>query len=159
DPQTGIVRGRANNDGSDYVKERRDVGTTGGTGFALTALCVGAERKWVSRAEARERTRATLRAYANGPVMNEHGWFYHWVNVKTGARTGAAFDAAQFGVREGSKSTRPFSEVSTSDSTWLVAGALTARQYFKEDEEIRRLATLIYERVDYRWMCHGKATL
>ena len=26
----------------------------------------------------------------------------------------------------------------------LLAGALTARQYFREDEEIRRLATLIY---------------
>ena len=159
DPQTGIVRGRANNDGSDYAKERRDVGTTGGTGFALTALCIGAERKWVSRAEARERARATLRAYASGPVANEHGWFFHWLNVRSGARTGAAFDAAQFGVREGSKSSRPFSEVSTSDSTWLVAGALTARQYFPEDAEIRRLATLIYERVDYQWMCHGKATL
>lgn len=159
DPKTGITRGRAMNDGGEYAKERRDVGTTGGTGFGITALCIGAERKWVSREEARERVRATLRAYANGPVKNEHGWFYHWLNVKTGERTGAAFDAAQFGLREGVKSNRPFSEVSTSDSTWLVAGALTARQYFSEDAEIRRLATLIYERVDYRWMCAGKATL
>jgi hypothetical protein len=159
DPKTGITRGRARNDGGEYAKERRDVGTTGGTGFGITALCIGAERKWVSRAEARERVRATLRAYANGPVKNEHGWFYHWLNVQTGERTGAAFDAAQFGLREGVKSNRPFSEVSTSDSTWLVAGALTARQYFSEDAEIRRLATQIYERVDYRWMCAGKTTL
>lgn len=159
DPHTGIVRGRANNDGSDYARERRDVGTTGGTGFGLTALCIGAERTWVSREAARERVRATLRAYADGPVRNEHGWFYHWLNVKTGERTGAAFDAAQFGVREGSKSSRPFSEVSTSDSTWLVAGALTARRYFSEDAEIGRLATRIYERVNYRWMCDGKTTL
>jgi hypothetical protein len=159
DPHTGIVRGRAHTDGSDYVKERRDVGTTGGTGFALTAMCIGAERGWVSRTEARDRVRATLHAYADGPVKNEHGWFYHWLNVKSGARTGAAYDAAQFGVREGSKSNRPFSEVSTSDSTWLIAGALTARQYFHEDEQIRRLATLLYDRVDYRWMCDGKPTL
>jgi hypothetical protein len=159
DPHTGIVRGRAKNDGTEYAKERRDVGTTGGTGFALTALCIGAERKWVTREAARERVRATLRAYANGPVKHEHGWFYHWLNVTSGERTGAAYDAAQFGLREGSKSNRPFSEVSTSDSTWLVAGALTARQYFHEDEEIRRLATQIYERVDYRWMCDGKQTL
>lgn len=156
DPQTGIVRGRAHNDGSDYEKERRDVGTTGGTGFALTAMCIGAERGWVSRAEARERVRATLRAYADGPIKNEHGWFYHWLNVKSGQRTGAAYDAAQFGARKGKAD---FSEVSTSDSTWLVAGALTARQYFHEDEEIGRLATRIYERVDYRWMCDGKPTL
>lgn len=159
DPHTGIVRGRANNDGSDYAKERRDVGTTGGTGFGLTALCIGAERNWIAREAARKRARATLRAYVDGPVANEHGWFYHWLNVKTGARTGAAFDAAQFGVREGSKSSRPFSEVSTSDATWLVAGALTVRQYFAEDEEIGRLATRLYDRVDYRWMCAGQATL
>ena len=159
DPHTGIVRGRAHNDGSEYAKERRDVGTTGGTGFGLTALCIGAERKWVTRDEARERVRATLQAYVKGPVKHEHGWFYHWLNVKTGERTGAAYDVAQFGVRPGSNSKRPFSEVSTSDATWLVAGALTARQYFREDEEIGRLATQLYDRVDYRWMCAGKATL
>lgn len=159
DPHTGIVRGRAHTDGSEYAKERRDIGTTGGTGFALTALCIGAERKWVPRAQALERARATLRAYAGGPVREEHGWFYHWLNVRSGARTGAAYDAAALGLRPGVESKRAFSEVSTSDSTWLVAGALTCRQYFAEDEEIRRLATLIYERVDYRWMCAGQKTL
>lgn len=159
DPHTGIVRDRAHRTGAQYAKEKRDIGTTGGTGFALTALCIGAERQWVSHPDARERVRATLRAYANGPVKQEHGWFYHFLNVQSGQRTGAAYDTAQFGVPADSNSTRPFSEVSTSDSTWLVAGALTARQYFSEDQEIGKLATLIYERVDYRWMCDGKPTL
>lgn len=159
DPHTGIIRGRAHNDGSEYAKERRDIGTTGGTGFSITAMCIGAERKWVTRDEARERVRNTLRAYYEGPVKNEHGWFYHWINVKSGARTGAGSDTAELGEREGSKSKRPFSEVSTSDSTWLIAGALTARQYFKEDAEIVRLATALYDRVDYRWMCNGQQTL
>jgi hypothetical protein len=36
-----------------------------------------------------------------------------------------------------------------------VAGALTARQYFKEDPQIVELATNIYKRVDYRWMLNG----
>ena len=49
--------------------------------------------------------------------------------------------------------------MSTSDATWLAAGALTTRQYFHEDEEIRRLATLVYERMDYAWMCNGEMTL
>ena len=48
------------------------------------------------------------------------------------------------------------SEVSTSDSTWLVAGALTARQYYQEDPQITRLATEIYERTDYRWMLNQR---
>jgi hypothetical protein len=66
-------------------------------------------------------------------VAHEHGWFYHFLDVRSGVRYRT-------------------SEVSTSDSTWLVAGALTARQFFREDPEIARFATTIYERVDYRWM-------
>ena len=146
-------------DGSEYPPERRDVGSTGDTGFGLTAMCIGAARGWITRDQARERVRATLRAYAEGPVKNEHGWFYHWINLQTGERTGATYDIAQFGPRPGDPSRRPRSEVSVSDSTWLVAGSLTARQYFPEDAEIVRLATKIYERVDYRWMCHGHPTL
>ncbi len=111
----------------------RYVGSTGATGFALTALCVGAERGWVSRREARRRVEAALRSYAAGPVANEYGWFYHFLDIRTGAR-------------------HQMSEVSTSDSTWLVAGALTARHYFQEDPQIARLASTIYERVDYHWM-------
>src|SRR4051812_10015157 len=149
DPKTGITRGRCRADGSEYPAERRDVGSTGDTGFSLTALCIGAERGWVTRAEARERVRATLNAYARGPVQNEQGWFYHWINLTTGERTGATFDTARFELPNGKNSRRPKSEVSVSDSTWLVAGALTARQYFRGDAEIERLATLIYERVDY----------
>jgi hypothetical protein len=34
----------------------------------------------------------------------------------------------------------------------LLAGVLTTRQYFKGDPEIVRLATSIYERVDFSWM-------
>ncbi|HEY1683498.1 MAG TPA: glucoamylase family protein [Tepidisphaeraceae bacterium] len=159
DPNTGIVRDRARSDGSEYPKEKRDVGTTGGTGFALTAMCIGADRNWVSRADAKARVLATLRSFANGPVKNEHGWWYHFINTKSGERTGAGYDIAALGPKPNDHARRPYSEMSTSDSTWLVAGALTARQFFKEDPEVVKLATQIYERVDYQWMCDGKPTL
>jgi hypothetical protein len=136
DAGSGIARDRARADGSEYPEERRDIGSTGATGFALTAMCVGVQRGWVERNQARERVKATLRSYVNGPVVNEHGWFYHFLDIRNGERHGN-------------------SEVSTSDSTWLVAGALTARQYFHEDEEIAQLARKLYERVDYRWMLNG----
>src|SRR5580692_9405065 len=84
DPHTGITRGRARFDGSPYPAERRDVGSTGDTGFSLTALCIGAERGWVKRSEARDRVRATLQSYWS-KVKDEHGWFYHWINIRTGA--------------------------------------------------------------------------
>ncbi len=138
DPGTGIARDRAHADGSEYAPEGRYVGSTGATGFALTAMCIGAERGWISRSQARDRVRTTLGSYASGPVANEHGWFYHFVDIRSGER-------------------HTNSEVSTSDSTWLVAGALTARQYFREDAEIVGLATKIYDRVDYRWMLNGDA--
>lgn len=159
DPETGITRGRAHFDASPYAEERRDVGSTGDTGFGLTAMCIGAERRWVSREQARERVRNTLRAYAEGPVENEHGWFFHWINVKNGLRTGATFDTATRAVPQGKKLNRPKSEISTSDATWLVCGALTARRYFHDDSEIPKLATKIYERMDYGWMRNGHPTL
>src|SRR5580658_1662838 len=159
DSHTGITRGRARFDGTPYAEERRDVGSTGDTGFGITAMCIGAERKWITRGQARERVAATLKAYADGPVANEHGWVSHWINVKNGARTGATFDSAERVVPEGKNLKRPKSEVSTSDATWLVLGSLTARQYFKDDAEIPKLATKIYERMDYQWMRNGHPTL
>ena len=136
DPHTGIARDRARADGSVHSRPGRFIGSTGATGFALTAMCIGAQRGWISRGAARQRVRAALRSYAAGPVANVHGWFYHFLDVRSGARY-------------------PRSEISTSDSTWLAAGALTARQYFQEDSEIAQNATAIYERVDYRWMRNG----
>jgi hypothetical protein len=154
DPNTGITREHLYWDGSPYPAEIRDVGSTGATGFGITALCIGAEHGWVPRDKARQRALNTLRYYADrAPV--EHGWFYHWLNVIKGERTGATFDTAVLPLPPGRKMGRPKSEVSVSDSTWLVAGALTAAQYFREEPEMSRLARKIYERVDYAWMRNG----
>jgi hypothetical protein len=158
DPKTGIVREHLNWNGTPYFADRRDIGSTGATGFGLTALCIGAEHGWVPRDKARERALNTVRYYAER-APQEHGWFYHWLDVVTGERTGANFDTAVLPLPPGRKMARPKSEISTSDSTWLVAGALTAARYFHEDPEIARLAKAIYERVDYAWMLNGGTTL
>jgi hypothetical protein len=80
-----------------------------------------------------------LRFFADR-APSEHGWFYHWLDVETGER-------------------RWKSEVSSIDTALLVAGALTARQYFADDNEIGRLAGEIYERIDFPWMLNGHPTL
>ncbi|HEV7473419.1 MAG TPA: glucoamylase family protein [Pyrinomonadaceae bacterium] len=139
DPQTGLVRDRARLDGSSLDENHRNVASIAATGFGLTALCIAAERGWISRSEARERTRNTLGFFAN-TAFQEHGWFYHWQDAKTGAR-------------------RWQSEVSSIDTALLLAGVLTARQYFRNDQEITTLATKIYERVDFRWMLNGHPQL
>src|SRR5205814_9646644 len=54
-------------------------------GFALPAYAIGAERGWCSRADARDRTLATLRFFWNAPQGPERsgtsgnaGFFYHF---------------------------------------------------------------------------------
>jgi hypothetical protein len=139
DPQTGLVPDRARMDGSDLDENHRNVASIAATGFGLTALCIAAEHGWTTKALARERTRNTLRFFADR-AFEQHGWFYHWLDAKTGER-------------------RWNSEVSSIDTALLLAGVLTVRQYFREDREIRNLATKIYERVDFRWMLNGHALL
>jgi hypothetical protein len=140
DPVTGLTRDLAPAEGGVGAGAKAYVGSTGATGFGLTAVCIGSERGWIPRREARERVRAVLRSYVDGTVYANHGWFYHFVDVRTGARAGT-------------------SEMSTSDCTWLAAGALTARHYFREDPEIARLATRLYEGMDFPWMCNGDPML
>ena len=139
DPQTGLVPDRARMDGSALDENHRNVASIAATGFGLTALCVGAERGWITRGQARERTRNTLRFFANR-AFQERGWFYHWLDAKSGER-------------------RWQSEVSSIDTALLLAGVLTVRQYFRDDNEITTLAAKIYERIDFRWMLNGHPQL
>jgi hypothetical protein len=50
-------------------------------------------------------------------------------------------------------------ELSSVDSTFLLAGALLAAQYFDADRaderELRELADALYRRADWKWMCNG----
>jgi hypothetical protein len=107
--------------------------------LGLTALCIAAERRWISATEARDRVRITLRFF-NERAAHTHGWFYHWMDAETGER-------------------RWSSEVSSIDTALLLAGILTARRKFQTDSEIVRLSSEIYERVDFNWMLNGHPTL
>ena len=138
-PRTGLVPDRARQDDAPLDANHHNVASIAATGFGLTALCIGAERKWITRAEARERTRNTLRFFAN-EASQEHGWFYHWLDASSGAR-------------------RWNSEVSSIDTALLLAGVLTVRQYFSDDVQVKQLATKIYQRVDFDWMRNGHAQL
>ena len=89
-----------------------------GVGFALwPAIPSRVERSFVSRAQAVERTLATLRFFWNAPqgptpdVTGHRGFFYHFLDVTTGRRAWRC-------------------ELSTIDTAILIAGALTAAAYF-----------------------------
>lgn len=135
DPGTGLVHDRAKVDGGRAKGPGHNIASTAATGFGLTALCIGAQHGWITRQQAADRVRTTLRFYAN-KAFQEHGWFYHWMDVSTGDRK---WD----------------SEASSVDTAFLLAGALTAAQYFSDDPEIPDLARQIYDRVDFQWMLDG----
>ncbi|MFL6336027.1 MAG: glucoamylase family protein [Pyrinomonadaceae bacterium] len=141
DPGTGLVLDRARASGEAHPEGHpsHGIASSAATGFGLTALCAGAERGWVTRGEARGRVLTTLRFFAER-APREHGWFLHWMDAATGER-------------------RWQSETSSIDTALLLAGVLTARQCFREDPEVVRLSTLIYERVDFNWMLNGHPTL
>lgn len=112
-------------------------------GFALTAYPIGAERGWITRAQAAERTLATLRFFWRAPqdsaaagVIGYRGFYYHFLDPETGLR----FEQV---------------ELSTIDTALLLAGVLFGQSYFNGDRpaeaEIRALADSIYFRVEWTW--------
>jgi len=120
------------------------------TGFALASYPVGVERGFITRDAGVRRTLTTLRFFLNSRQSEERdatgyqGFYYHFLDMKTGLRT---WDC----------------ELSTIDSTFLIAGALTAAQYFNrdtaEEREIREIADSLYRRADWQWAQNGKDTV
>ena len=112
-------------------------------GFGLTAYGIGAERGYVTREQAAERTLETLQSFLamkQGPdargVSGHKGFFYHFLDMKTAERFGTV-------------------ELSTVDTALLVAGALFAQSYFDRDNAteaaIRKAADDLYARVEWTW--------
>jgi hypothetical protein len=112
-------------------------------GFALTAYVVGVERGFVTRAQARARVLSTVRFFHDAPqgsaaagVAGNRGFYYHFLDVKTGARFGG-------------------SELSVVDTALLLAGMLHCQAYFggvdADEAMIRKLVDDVYARVDWRW--------
>jgi hypothetical protein len=139
DAKTGLVLDRSKTNGEPSDENHRTIASIASTGFGLTALLIAAERGWIDRAKARERVVTTLRFFAER-ATHEHGWFYHWMDAATGER-------------------RWQSEISSIDTALLLGGVLAARGYYQRDAEIKRLATRIYNRVDFGWMLAGHPTL
>jgi hypothetical protein len=134
DPVTGLTPDRA---------PTPSFSSIAAVGFGLTAYAIGAERGWVTRADAAARVAKTLRFFVSAPsgegragTTGYRGFYYHFIDMHTGLR-----------FRE--------IELSTIDSALLAAGALTCESYFDRDDpvetEIRHLAETLYDRMDWNW--------
>jgi outer membrane protein TolC len=111
--------------------------SVGACGFGLTALCIGAERGWISKEDAQRRTLLCVNSFLKDNKKSvrkdiiaegKDGFFYHFLNVRTGERSGNC-------------------EVSTIDTALLIIGALTAGEYFGGDVELRALD--LYKQVEW----------
>jgi hypothetical protein len=139
DPQTGLVFDRATTVGARAIGRDYDAASIAATGFGLTALCIAAERGWISDRAARQRVRVTLRFFARR-APGRRGWYYHFLDAKTGARLWK-------------------SEVSSIDTALLLGGVLSVRQKFRGDREIAALSRRLYARADFHWMLNGDPAL
>lgn len=134
EPETGLVPDRW---------PKAPFASIAAVGFALNAYAIGAERGYVTRAQARDRVKLTLQflyALPQGPEASStagyQGFFYHFINFKTGLRYGN-------------------SELSTVDTALFIAGVLFVASYFNGDHPdevaIRKVADDLYGRVNWPW--------
>ena len=116
-------------------------------GFGLSAISIGIDHGWISRTQGVARVLTTLNTFLNGPqgsntsgTIGHKGWFYHFIDMNTALRS-------------------PASELSSIDTTLLLAGILGSKQYFSgtntDETAIRTMGDAIFNRVDWTWMAQG----
>lgn len=132
--QTGMIKDHAVATGDDTSV----VSSIASTGFGLTGLCIADSRGFITTSQAQSRVLTALQ-FLWSTLPNYHGYFYHFINMNTGA---PAYNSV----------------VSSIDTAILMCGVLTCYAYFS-DPDITDLATKIYNRVDWPWMLNGGSTL
>jgi hypothetical protein len=140
-PDNGLVRDKTDSNAPVSIAA---------VGMALATFPVIVERKVMRREFAAKMTLRRLRYLLECPQGPEpdasgyRGFFYHFLDIETGRRVWQC-------------------ELSTIDSAFLFAGALTVAAYFDRDTpveaEIRSLANTLYGRADWNWARNGGATL
>ncbi len=132
---------------SGMARERNtsgDIVTTGGTGFGIMAMLVGAQRNFISRSDALTRISTIVNFLLNN-TTRYHGAFAHWINGATGA-------------------TVPFSTQDNGgdivETSYLMQGLLTARQYFNStsdntEVQLRANINTLWNAVEWNWYRRG----
>ena len=156
-PETGFVRDRVLVDPASRASDPAyNKASMAATGFALAAMCAAyddqAVRGDVTQEEIKDRVALILtrlleiqNKQSQDPVKwGKSGFFYHFVNIAS---------VNDKGIEAGERWTEPgfASEVSTIDTAILVAGVLTAGEYFKGiDSDIYSNALQIYSNVNWK---------
>ena len=135
-PASGLARERSNV-AFDYGLETV---TSGGSGFGVMAIVAGVERGWIARPAAVRHLLKMVRFLAKANAY--HGVFPHFLDGETGR-------------------TIPFSRKDDGgdlvETSFLMAGLLSARQYFDgagEESELRGRIQSLWSEVEWNWHTH-----
>jgi len=119
-------------------------------GMGICTYIIGLEKRFISRHEAMKRILQILRFFYHSHQGTEldatgfKGFYYHFLTMNTGKR---AWEC----------------ELSTIDTTFFIAGVLTASSFFtgndEGEREIRQLGDELYHRVDWVWALNGGITI
>ena len=141
-PTSGMARERSNV-AFDYGNE---VVTTGGTGFGIMAIIVAADRKWITREQAAERTMKIVNFLWKADMF--HGVFPHWLNGETGK-------VIRFSPKDDGGD--------IVETSFLFQGLLCARQYFNADNpaetQLRNKILWMWEGIEWNWYTQGQNVL
>lgn len=136
-PVSGMVRER-------FAKYDRQTVTTGGSGFGLFNIIVGAERGWITRQQAAERVLKMV-SFLQDNATRYHGAWSHWMDGTTGQSIPADYNDS--GV--------PIIASDIIETADMIQGMLAARKYFDANEptenEIRTRTTQLWEEVEWDW--------
>ncbi len=142
EPVSGLACERINSNNI-YPENDKNIITTGGSGFGFMAILVGIERGFITREEGLARFEKNIDFLKKADRF--HGAWPHWLNGETGK-------------------VKPFSPKDDGadlvETSFLLQGMLTVRQYFKDgNERERKLAAEIdklWKEVDFNWFTQGK---
>lgn len=98
-------------------------------GYALGALVIGVEHKWLKYNEAYNRANKTLDTFINN-VEGKNGFYYHFINMNTGKREWNC-------------------ELSIIDTGIFICGAITVGEYF--GGEVKEKAEILYKKINWEW--------
>lgn len=133
-PVSGLARERSNVD----FNYGHEVTTTGGSGFGVMALIVGVERGWLPRDTVVRHLLKMVKFLSKADAY--HGVFPHWLNGATGKTI--AFSRKDDGA-------------DLVETSFLMQGLLTARQYFKQDNpaerDLRNRITWLWNDIEWNW--------
>lgn len=126
---------------------------SGGTGMGITAIVIGVERGYIDRKEGSRHILKILRFMSN-KAERYHGAWPHWMDGETGQTLNFAGNQYDNGG-------------DIVETSFLLAGALIARQYFnadsRDENEIRSIVDILWKQkgtcVDWKWYLHNNNTL